>query len=133
MVFHKDQFFDQCVSCSMSIISTDARINLGFTSLQTTLTFFIRTLVNSELQNLYNWLTANKLTLNINKSNFVIFHPYQKRLAYQPKLCMFDNEKNKYVRLKSKVDIKYLGIKYQNLSWSTTFILLLQKLVKMLG
>ena len=48
------------------------------------------TIVNNELQNLYDWLTANKLTLNINKSNFVIFHPYQKRLAYQPKLCMFD-------------------------------------------
>ena len=91
------------------------------------------TKVNSELQNLYNWLTANKLTLNINKSNFVIFHPYQKRLAYQPKLCMFDNEKNRYVLLESKVDIKYLGIKYQNLSWNTTFILFLQKLVKMLG
>ena len=40
-------------------------------------------------------MTANKLILNINKSNFVIFHPYQKRLSYQPKLCMFDNEKNK--------------------------------------
>ena len=124
----------------MSIISTDARINLGFTSADDTTILYtdknlkdLDTIVNSELQNLYNWLTANKLTLNINKSNFVIFHPYQKRLAYQPKLCMFDNEKNKYVRLESKVDIKYLGIKYQNLSWNTTFILLFQKLVKMLG
>ena len=55
----------------------------------------LETLVNVELQNLYNRLTANKLILNINKSNFVIFNPYQKRLSYQPKLCMFDNEKNK--------------------------------------
>ena len=63
-------------------------------------------------------LTANKLTLNnINKTIFVIFHPYQKRLAYQPKLCMFDNEKNKYVRLEPKVYIKYLGVLIdQNLS-----------------
>ena len=61
----------------------------------------LETKVNNELQNLYNWLTANKLTLIFNKSNFVIFYPYQKRLAYQPKLCMFDNEKNKYVRLQS--------------------------------
>ena len=57
--------------------------------------------VNNELQNLYNWLTANKLTLNINKANFVIFRPYQKCLAYQPKLCIFNNEKNKYVHLES--------------------------------
>ena len=64
-------------------------------------------IVNNELQNLYNWLTDNKLTLNFNKSNFVIFHPYPKRLAYQPKHCMFDNEKNKYVRLESE---EYLGV-----------------------
>ena len=29
--------------------------------------------VNIELRNLYDWLTASKLTLNIKKSNFVIF------------------------------------------------------------
>ena len=75
----------------------------------------LETTVNNELQNLYNWLTDNKLTLNFNKSNFVIFHPYPKRLAYQPKHCMFDNEKNKYVRLESE---EYLGILIdQNLSW----------------
>ena len=61
-------------------------------------------------KNLYNWLTANKLTLIINKFNFVIFHPYQKRLAYQRKLCMFDKEKKKYVRLGCSVYIKYLGV-----------------------
>ena len=64
----------------------------------------ILTIVNIELQNVYNWLTANKLTLNIKKSNFVVFRPYQ------PKLYMFDNEKNKYVSLESKVYIKYLGV-----------------------
>ena len=37
-------------------------------------------MVNIELQNFYNWLAANELILNINRSNFVIFHPYQKRL-----------------------------------------------------
>ena len=64
-------------------------------------------------------LTANKLTLNdINKTTFVIFHPCQKRRAYQPKLCMFDNEKNKYVRLEPKVYIKYLSVLIdQNLSF----------------
>ena len=61
----------------------------------------ILTIVNIELQNVYNWLTANKLTLNIKKCNFVIFRPYQKRLAYQPKLCMFVNEKNRCVRARS--------------------------------
>ena len=35
--------------------------------------------VNAELHNLYNWLTSNKLSLNIKKSNYVIFRPYQKK------------------------------------------------------
>ena len=78
----------------------------------------LETIVNNELQNLYDCLTANKLTLNVNKSNFVIFHPSQKQLTYQPKLCMFDNEKNKSVRIESKARIKYLGVLIdKKLSW----------------
>ena len=80
-------------------------------------------------------LTANKLTLNnINKTTFVIFHPSQKRLAYQPKLCMFDNEKNKYVRLEPKVYIKYLRVLIdQNLSlkYIPHWFYCYKKLVKM--
>jgi len=37
--------------------------------------------INAELIKLCDWLTANKLTLNIKKSNFVIFRPCQKRLT----------------------------------------------------
>ena len=63
-------------------------------------------------------MTANKITLNIRKSNFLICHPYQKQFASQPKLSMFDDEKNKYVGFESKVYIKYLGVFIdQNLSW----------------
>ena len=35
--------------------------------------------VNAELHNLYNWLTSNKLSLNIKKSNYVIFRPVPKK------------------------------------------------------
>ena len=35
--------------------------------------------VNEELMNVYDWLTSNKLSLNVKKTNFVIFHPSQKR------------------------------------------------------
>ena len=40
----------------------------------------------------------------------MVFHLYQKQLAYQPKICMFNTEQNKYVDLESKVYIKYLGV-----------------------
>ena len=36
--------------------------------------------INSELINIHTWLSANKLSLNIEKSNFILFHPPQKRL-----------------------------------------------------
>ena len=40
----------------------------------------LESLINSELEKVLNWLCANKLTLNIDKSNFVIFHPTQRNL-----------------------------------------------------
>ena len=38
----------------------------------------LETVVNAELKKVCEWLAINKLTLNISKSNFVIFRPYQK-------------------------------------------------------
>ena len=36
--------------------------------------------INSKLANVHICISANKLSLNIDKSNFVIFHPVQKRI-----------------------------------------------------
>ena len=36
-------------------------------------------IINAELVHVKTWLLANKLSLNITKSNFVIFHPHQKK------------------------------------------------------
>ena len=67
---------------------------------------------------MYVWLTANKLTLNIKKTNFVIFSPAQRKFIYQPKIMIFDNEQNKNVALECKEFIKYLGILIDNnLTW----------------
>ena len=40
----------------------------------------LETNINVELNNIHIWLCANKLSLNVEKSNFVIFYPPQKRL-----------------------------------------------------
>jgi hypothetical protein len=45
-------------------------------------------------------LVANKLTLNVKKTNFIIFHPHQKKISYWPKLVIFDQ--NKCVALEYK-------------------------------
>ena len=66
--------------------------------------------VNAELKNFCDWLRSNKLSLNTKKSNFVLFHPYQKRASYHPNISIFDNEKNRFANLESKDYIKYLGV-----------------------
>jgi hypothetical protein len=38
--------------------------------------------VNKELEHVSDWLIANKLTLNITKSNYVLFHSHKKKLDY---------------------------------------------------
>ena len=48
--------------------------------------------INSELANVHIWLSANKLSLNIKKSNFVIFHPVQKRIS--KKVILFINNQS---------------------------------------
>lgn len=35
----------------------------------------LETIVNNKLHEVYTWLCANKLSSNIEKSNYVIFHP----------------------------------------------------------
>ena len=59
------------------------------------------------------------------------------RLAYQPKLRMFDNEENKYVRLESKIYIDYikdLGVLIdQNLSWQYYIDSIVTKISKNVG
>ena len=59
----------------------------------------LESVVNRELSNVMDWMTANKLTLNIKKTNFVIFHIRQKRPNYLVlTIKVFDHEKNVLTR-----------------------------------
>ena len=78
----------------------------------------LETLVNCELRKVCNWPTAKRLTVNINKSNYVIFRPYQKRPALKPKIVVYDNVLSKSVNLECKDSVKYLGVLIDcSLSW----------------
>ena len=80
--------------------------------------------VNAELNNLHDWLTTNKLTLNTKKSNLVIFRSRQKKIRYLPQISIFDSEKNRRVSWEHKSYIKYLGVLIENLSWKTIWTVL---------
>ena len=60
--------------------------------------------LNMQVHNVNQWLCDNKLSLNIDKSNFVIFRPPQKKIEYTVKLQI----NNKTVE--EKKCLKYLGI-----------------------
>ena len=60
--------------------------------------------LNMQLHNVNQWLCADKLSLNIDKTNFVIFRPPQKKIEYTVKLQI----NNKIIE--EKKCIKYLGI-----------------------
>jgi hypothetical protein len=60
--------------------------------------------LNQQLINIHNWLCANKLSLNVDKSHFVIFHPVQKVVDYTINLSI--NNKD----LVGKKSYKYLGV-----------------------
>ena len=53
--------------------------------------------VNAELEKVYEWLTANKISLNTGISNFVIFHCYA-----EYKVHVFNNKSEKLTCLERK-------------------------------
>ena len=60
--------------------------------------------VNKELSKLYIWLNVNRLSLNIDETNFIIFHPFNK--PSKQNVTIKINKK----ALNEKECIKYLGV-----------------------
>ena len=90
--------------------------------------------MNIELNRVYQWLTSNKLTLNLKKSNFVNFLPYQKRLPFIPKICIKDPVRNTSVYLECKEYVKYLGVLIDyKLSWKNHIGSVALKISKTIG
>ena len=90
--------------------------------------------VNKELAKVSDWLIANKLTLNIKKSNFVIFCPRQKKLTPQPTIKLFDSNSQRLVTLDCKNYVKYLGILIDDhLSWKYHIDHIATKISKTVG
>ena len=90
--------------------------------------------MNFELNNVSQWLTLSKLTLNLNKSNFVIFRPYQKRLPFAPKICILDHQTNTLTYLECKECVKYLGVLVDyKLSWRNHVDSIALKISKTIG
>ena len=80
-----------------------------------------------EFKKLYDWLLANKLTLNIAKTHFMIFHRARK------KQHMINIKINK-VQIEQTKHTKFLGIIFDdNLCWSNHISYINRKIAKGIG
>ena len=84
--------------------------------------------INNQLNFVNEWLSIKKLSLNVDKSNYVIFSSSQRQIHYSIKI--FINE----VELKERKSIKYLGVIIdKNLKWKDHIHELSKKIAKSIG
>ena len=84
--------------------------------------------INCELSKVYNWLAANKLSLNISKTKFMIFHFPQRKLNININLKIVDKT------IERTGEFDFLGLRIQeNLLWSAHITKIANKLSRITG
>ena len=88
----------------------------------------LQKVMNRELRHVKKWLDANKLALNIDKTNFVVFHSPAKNLM-EPIILKFGR------KIVSRADkVKFLGVLLdETLSWKPHLVELSRKLARSIG
>ena len=88
----------------------------------------IKTVVEKDLAYLYDWLCANRLSLNAGKTEFIIFRPSRKKLDLRITLRLH------HTKLFESPKIKYLGLILDNkLNWKPHIMELSKKLGRAVG
>ena len=87
----------------------------------------LKNIMNRELILISNWLSANKLSLNVSKSSLLVFHPPQKKIN---KIEILINSQ----KIPEKASTKYLGVIIdKHLTWQSHVTYLNTKLNKAIG
>ena len=88
----------------------------------------LQKIMNRELKKVKKWLDANHLSLSIDKTKFVIFHPPRIKIP-KPVIVKFGRKK-----IQRENCVKFLGVLLDaNLSWKYHINELLKKLSRTLG
>ena len=88
----------------------------------------IEKVVNRDLRKVRKWLDANRLALNVDKTNFVIFHSQQRKLTDRIVLKIGNK------KIKQESYVKFLGVLLDsNLSWKFHLAELSKKLARTAG
>ena len=90
--------------------------------------FTLQKVVNRELRHVKKWLDANKLALNVDKTNFVIFHSHAKKLT-EPIALKFGRKK-----ISQADHVRFLGVLLdETLGWKPHLVELSRKLARSVG
>ena len=115
--------FNSCTNLDLHLFADDSNFffsNKNLASLESAL--------NTEIQKIFTWLCINKLSLNVEKSNFVIFHAKQKIIKRDIALNINGH------KLKRDNCVKYLGIYIDsNLNWKMQIDNICKKIRRSIG
>ena len=88
----------------------------------------LQKIVNKDLKTLYEWLCANRLSLNVGKTEFIIFRPSKKSLSNRIVLTL------NRTKLYESPKIKYLGLILDSrLTWKDHITELSKKISRSVG
>ena len=89
---------------------------------------YLNDTLNSELNNLSTWFAANRLSLNLSKTNFMVFKPRQKKQLFEFHVSIDEQP------IPRVSEAMFLGVFVDdNLSWKSHISLLASKLSKSIG
>ena len=134
--YHKDLFLDHCFLFYILMTYIIAPIFFDFHLFADDANLFSRhknistleSIINSELNKVNMWLCSNKLSLNVEKSNFVLFHPIQWKISSNFVLTINNNN------IPRCMFVKYLGILIDsNLSWKSHIDSICKKIKRSIG
>ncbi len=75
-IAHASQIFDFIIYANDTNISSALKIILKDSQNKLS----IETIINNELKNISNWLKTNKLSLNVKKTKYIIFHTAKRNI-----------------------------------------------------
>ena len=86
-------------------------------------------LVNQELQKVADWFKSNKLSLNLKKTNYILFCSHRKKTPHIQSLIHIDN-----FQIPQVISVKFLGVHLdQHLTWNIHIAQLASKISKNVG
>ena len=123
-LIHIIDIFASSILFSFILFVDDTTLFLGHNNISQ-----LFSIVNCELSIVATWLKANKLTLHLDKTKFITFHPSRKKINSSNLTTCIDNS-----TIQRSEHTKFLGvIIHQNLLWQPHIKVVLSKITKSIG